>query len=166
MKNLIGAREIKSLCLYLKKQKRTKNDYIWEYYDQHQDLIQRLIRPLFLCLTFEGSDNTQALAAQLMAMKTELLEGGELASSDRRLIPAKYQRYVIDADNNIISKRFEMMLYLAAQIKLDGQLFIPTAIKYRALHDDLVGDISWVAKDKLLKESLLDSMNTEPTQLV
>ena len=166
VQGLLGAREIESLCLYLKKQKRTKNDYIWEYYDQHRDLIQQLIQPLFLCLTFEGSDNTQALAAQLMAMKKELLETGELVSSDRRLIPAKHQLYVLDADDNIVSKRFEMMLYLAAQIKLDGQLFIPTAIKYRALADDLVGDISWVEKDKLLKKSLLDSMNVEPAQLV
>jgi TnpA family transposase len=165
-KDLIGTREIESLCLYLKKQKRTKNDYIWEYYDQHKDLIQQLIRPLFLCLTFEGSDNTQALAAQLTIMKKGLLEAGELASIDRRLIPAKHQLYVIDVDNNIVSKRFEMMLYLAAQIKLDGQLFIPTAIKYRALVDDLVGDTSWVEKDKLLKESLLDSMNTKPAQLI
>ena len=164
--DLLEGREIESLCLYLNKQKRTKKDYIWEYYDQHQDLIKQLIRPLFLCLTFEGADNTQALAAQLMAMKKELLDAGELASIDGRLIPAKHQRYVIDADNNIVSKRFEMMLYLAAQIKLDGQLFIPTAVKYRALHDDLVGDISWTEKGKLLKESLLDSMNTEPTQLV
>lgn len=54
--DLLEDREIESLCLYLNKQKRAKNDYIWEYYDQHQDLIQQLIRPLFLCLTFEGSD--------------------------------------------------------------------------------------------------------------
>jgi hypothetical protein len=73
---------------------------------------------------------------------------------------------VIDTDNNIVFKRFEMMLYLAAQIKLDGQLFILTAIKYRALHDDLVRDISRVARDKPLKESLLDSMNTEPAELI
>ena len=47
VQGLLGAREIESLCLYLKKQKRTKNDYIWEYYDQHQDLIRQLIRPMF-----------------------------------------------------------------------------------------------------------------------
>jgi hypothetical protein len=152
--------------LYLNKQKRTKNDYIWEYYDQHQYLILQLIRPLFLCLTFEGSDKTQALATQLISMKKEFLDAGELASTDRRLIPTKHQLYVIDVDNNIVSKRFEMMLYFATQIKLDGQIFIPTAIKYRALVDDLVGDISWTEKDKFLKESLLDSMNTKPSELV
>lgn len=88
------------------------------YYEQHLDLIQQLIRLLFLCLTFEGSDNTQALAAQLITMKKELLDAGELPSSDRQLIPAKYQLYVIDADNNIVFKRFEKTLYLAAQISL------------------------------------------------
>lgn len=166
VQGLLGAREIESLCLYLKKQKRTKNDYIWEYYDKHYELIQHLIRPIFLCLTFEGSDNTQALAAQLNGMQKELLDTGELASTDRRLISTKHQLYVIDADNNVLSERYEVLLYLAAQNKLDGQLFIPTAIKYRALHDDLVGDIPWAEKGKLLKDSMLDSMNTEPGQLV
>nr|WP_330178271.1 hypothetical protein [Candidatus Vondammii sp. HM_W22] len=166
VQGLLGAREIESLCLYLKKQKRTKNDYIWEFYDKHRELIQHLIRPIFLCLTFEGSDNTQALSAQLNRMKKELLGAGELASSDRRLIPAKHQLYVINIDNNVLSERYELMLYLAAQNNLGGKLFIPTAIKYRALHDDLVGDIPWSQKDKLLKGSMLDSMNTEPAQRV
>ncbi len=152
--------------MYLKKQKRTKNDYIWEFYDKQRELIQHLIRPIFLCLTFEGSDNTQALSAQLNRMKKELLGAGELASSDRRLIPAKHQLYVINIDNNVLSERYELMLYLSAQNNLGGKLFIPTAIKYRALHDDLVGDIPWAQKDKLLKGSMLDSMNTEPAQRV
>ncbi len=163
---LLGAREIESLCLYLKKQKRTKNDYIWEFYDKQRELIKHLIRPIFLCLTFEGSDNTQGLAAQLNTIREQLLESGEIDSTDQRLISPKHQLYVIDADNNVLSERYEIMLYLSAQNKLDGQLFIPTAIKYRALHDDLVGDIPWAQKDKLLKGSMLDSMNTEPAQLV
>lgn len=166
VQGLLDVREIESLCLYLKKQKRTKNDYIWEYYDQHENLIQQLIRPLFLCLIFEGADSTQALAVQLGTMQEEMLNSGELVSSDRRLILAKHQLYVIDTNNNVIFKRYEMLLYLTAQTKLDGQLFIPTAIKYRALHDDLVGDTPWEEKDKLLKDSLLDSMNTEPAQLI
>lgn len=166
VQGLLGAREIESLCLYLKKQKRTKNDYIWEFYDKQRELIQHLIRPIFLCMTFEGSDKTQALSAQLNGMKNELLDAGELASTDRRLITANHQLYVIDADNNVLSERYEIMLYLSAQNKLDGQLFIPAAIKYRALHDDLVGDIPWAQKDKLLKDSMLDSMNTDPAQLV
>ena len=59
VQGLLGEREIESLCLYLKKQKRTKNDYIWEFYDKQRELVEHLIRPLFLCLTFEGADNTK-----------------------------------------------------------------------------------------------------------
>ncbi|MBL4703251.1 MAG: hypothetical protein JKY54_01940 [Flavobacteriales bacterium] len=99
-------------------------------------------------------------------MREQLLESGEIDSTDRQLISPKLQLYVIDSDNNVLSERYEIMLYLSAQNKLDGQLFIPTAIKYRALHDDLVGDIPWAQKDKLLKGSMLDSMNTEPALLV
>ena len=102
VQNLLEVREIESLCLYLKKQKRTKNDYIWEYYDQHENQIQQLIRPLFLCLTFEGADNTQALAAQLRTMQEEMLTSGELVSSDRRFIPAKHQLYVIEQGLDVV----------------------------------------------------------------
>ena len=37
-KQLLGSREIESLCLYLSKQKRSLDDY-WEYYDQQKLLI-------------------------------------------------------------------------------------------------------------------------------
>lgn len=166
VQGLLGEREIESLCLYLKKQKRTKNDYIWEFYDKQRELVEHLIRPLFLCLTFEGADNTKVLAEQLNSMKNEFLEAGKLASTDRRLIKVNQHLYVIDEDNNILLERYEIMLYLLAQNKLDGQLFIPTAIKFRALHDDLVCDVSWAQKNKLLKDSMLDSMNTEPAKFV
>jgi uncharacterized protein DUF4158 len=61
---LLKSRDIESLCLYLKKQKRVHHDYVWEFYDQQKETIQRLLRPIFLCLTFESSDNTEALTAQ------------------------------------------------------------------------------------------------------
>jgi hypothetical protein len=41
-------REIESLCMYFKKQKRTLNDYQWEYYDKQIQLVDTLLRPLAL----------------------------------------------------------------------------------------------------------------------
>jgi TnpA family transposase len=164
--DLLEDREIESLCLYLNKQKRAKSDYIWEYYDQQRDLLQQLIRPLFLCLTFEGSHKTLNLAAQLKTMQTDLSKHGHLRSANHNLVPANQQLYVVDEDSKVIPERYETLLYIAAQSKLDGQLFIPAAIKYRALQDDLVGDNTWEQKHKLLKDSLLDSMNTEPVELI
>lgn len=99
-------------------------------------------------------------------MRATLSDASQSLSADRRLIPANHQCYVVDTDNNILHERYETMLYLAAQDKLDGKLFIPTVIKYRALQDDLIGDIPWQQKDKLLQNSLLDSMNTKPALLV
>jgi hypothetical protein len=86
---VLGEREISSLCLYLTKQKRAKNDYIWEYYDQQQAHVQQLIRPLFLCLTFEGTHKTHDLASQLNAMQRDLSEHRQLRSVNQSLIPTK-----------------------------------------------------------------------------
>jgi len=35
--SVLGSREIESLCLYLNKQKRATDDYVWEYYDQQKN---------------------------------------------------------------------------------------------------------------------------------
>ncbi len=34
----------------LKKQKRTVEEYQWQYYDDQNGLIEQLLRPVFLCL--------------------------------------------------------------------------------------------------------------------
>ncbi|HAS25075.1 MAG TPA: Tn3 family transposase, partial [Vibrio sp.] len=164
--SVLGNREIESLCFYLNKQKRTINDYVWEFYDQQRELIQNLARPIFLCLSFEGSDKTQALATQLTTSQAELSSNGRLKTTDRHLIHPKHQAYVIDADNNILPDRYEFLLYLVIQLKLDGQLYIPTIIKYRALRDDLVDDTQWKQKKALLKDSQLPRLNTKPGKLI
>lgn len=110
--DLLEDREIKSLCLYLNKQKRAKSDYIWEYYDQQRDLLQQLIRPLFFCLTFEGSHKTLNLAAQLKTMQTDLSMHGHLRSADHNLVPANQQSYVVDEDSKVIPERYETLLYI------------------------------------------------------
>ncbi len=134
---LLKSRDIESLCLYLNQQKRAMDDYMWEFYDQHREFVQQILRPIFLCLSFEGSNKTQALAAQLLTMRAELSDNSNIITSDRRLIRSKYQTYLINDDNQVQLERYECLMYLMIQTNLDGRLYIPTSIKYRALHDDL-----------------------------
>lgn len=163
---LLRNREIESLCLYLNKQKRALDDYHWEYYDQQKLLIERVLRPIFLCLDFQATQKTQVLAAQLAITKGELSVNGILHIMDRRLIQTKQKGYLIDKEGNVSHNRFEWLLYLQIPNKLNGQLHLPTVIKFRSLQDDLISNERWKAKKKLIKKSMLPRLIAKPNRLV
>jgi len=163
---LLKSREIESLCLYLNKQTRALSDYHWDYYDQQRQLIEKLLRPIFLCLEFQATRKTQALATQLAITKNELVTDDELHSMDRRLIPDKHKQYLIDDRGKVLPNRFEWLLYLQIPNRLNGQLYLPAIIKYRSLEDDLVSKIRWKSKKQLIKQSLLPRLMTKSKKLI
>lgn len=70
----------------LKKQKRTVEEYQWQYYDDQNGLIEQLLRPVFLCLECQAGKGSEALVTQLKTTKTELLAGNTLQTMDSTLI--------------------------------------------------------------------------------
>lgn len=163
---LLKRQEIASLCLYLNKQKRAIDDYRWEFYDLHMPFLHRVLRPIFLCLSFEPTDKTMTLATQLAITKNELQTQRALTTVDRRLIPAKHKAYLANEDGSLEVGRFEWLLYLQVPDKLKGQLHIPNVTKYRALQDDLVSDKRWKNKTKLIRQSLLPRLKEKPEKLI
>lgn len=163
---LLKSRDIESLCLYLNKQKRALDDYHWEYYDQQKHFLEKVLRPIFLCLDFQGTEKTQALATQLVTTKEELGAEGTLHSADRRLIRPKQKNYLIDKAGKVSLDRFEWLLYLQIPNKLNGQLYLPTVIKFRSLQDDLVNNERWKIKNKLIQQSMLPRLMEKPRRLV
>jgi hypothetical protein len=61
-------RDIQTLCLYLKKQKRTVEEYQWQHYDEQCNLLEQLLRQVFLCLECEAGKGSEAVVAQLQQM--------------------------------------------------------------------------------------------------
>ncbi|MCP4236008.1 MAG: Tn3 family transposase, partial [Aestuariibacter sp.] len=163
---LLKSRDIESLCLYLSKQKRALDDYHWEYYDQQKSLLEKVLRPLFLCLAFQATEKTQALATQLATTKDELSTGAILQTMDRRLIQPKQKEYLVDEEGNILPDRFEWLLYLQIPNKLNGQLYLPTVIKFRSLQDDLVSNERWKGKKTLIQQSMLPRLTAKPSKLI
>ena len=162
----LGSREIQSLCLYLKKQKRAIDDYQWEFYDKQSALINTTLRPIFLCLDFEATASTTALAEQLIAVKSQHMTVNIHPIYDRRLIPKKQSEYLVDRDGNVNAGRYEWLLYLLIPNKLKGQLHVPGVVKYRALSDDLVSNTRWKAKNKLITQSMLPRIQEKPNRLM
>tara|TARA_B100001778_G_scaffold234703_1_gene195622 strand:+ start:204 stop:923 length:720 start_codon:yes stop_codon:yes gene_type:complete len=154
------------LCLYLNKQKRALDDYHWEYYDQQKPFLEKVLRPIFLCLDFQGTEKTQALVAQLATTKDELSTGITLHTMDRRPIQPRQKDYLVDEVGKVSPDRFEWLLYLQIPNKLNGQLYLPTVIKFRSLQDDLVNNERWKSKNKLIQQSMLPRLMEKPSRLI
>ncbi len=162
---LLAIKELESVCLFLNEQKRSIDESMWQYYDQRKGLRAGLLRELFLCLRFEGSQGTQRLASVLDRVRLDLLDKGKLskATMDKRLLQKKQLPLLLDEIDTIKPDRYEWYLYLQIPSRLNGQLTLPDVIKYRALDADLVGRERWLEeKNQLLKQSQLSKLMAEP----
>jgi TnpA family transposase len=163
--SIMRPRQIESLCRYLTDQKQSQEFYIWEYYDQQSELIETLLRSIFLALTFQPSQSTYVLGVQIKQSQSDLNAFGDIRKADHRLIRPQQLPFVAPA-GSINPTRYEVLLYLLVQGKLNGRLFIPQSLKHRYLADDMVDDDIWKHKKKLVKDSLLNRINTAPMQLI
>ncbi|MBT0588117.1 Tn3 family transposase [Alteromonas oceanisediminis] len=147
-------RDIQTLCLYLKKQKRTVEEYQWQYYDEQHNLLEQLLRPVFLCLECEAGNGSEDVVAQLQKMQTEIASGEPLTTMDTSLIPKKHLPWLVKQDN-VNPQRYEWLLYRQLTSRLNGRIYLSNVTKYRALEDDLIPQTS---QDTLLESSTLDRL--------
>jgi hypothetical protein len=105
---VMNDRDIQTLCLYLKKQKRTVEEYQWQYYDEQRNLLEQLLRPVFLYLECEAGKGSEAVVAQLQKMQTEIVSGESLMTMDTSLIPKKHLPWLVKQDN-VNPQRYEWL---------------------------------------------------------
>ncbi len=140
---------------------------MWQYYDEKESLRKGLLRELFRCLRFEGSDGTQHLATALAKAQGEIDTLAQLQTADTRFLPKKVHEYLLDRDGNILLDRYEWFLYQQIPDRLNGQLTLPEIIKYRALDADLIDGEHWRKhKYTLLQQSQLTDLAKEPEKLI
>lgn len=76
--NLLAKKELESVCLFLREQKRSVDEATWQYYDECHSLRSGLLRDLFSCLQFEGYEGCQRLAATLNQACLDFIHSGFL----------------------------------------------------------------------------------------
>jgi Tn3 transposase DDE domain/Domain of unknown function (DUF4158) len=166
---LLAAKELESVCLFLNEQKRSVDEAMWQYYDEKDGLREGLLRELFLCLRFEGSEGNQRLATELERARIELSTSGTLSadSIDKRLPTKKVLWFLQDSNDIIKPGRYEWYLYQQIPGRLNGQLTLPEVVKYRALDADLIGQERWQKeKSRLLEQTQLPKLTTESNRLI
>lgn len=167
--NLLAKKELESVCLFLREQKRSVDEATWQYYDECHSLKSGLLRNLFSCLKFEGYEGCQRFATTLNQTRLDFVDRGELQQStlDIRLPSKKILPLLQSEDGNIKLNRYEWYLYLQIPSRLNGQLTLPNVTKYRSLDDDLVSRKRWHdEKNELLDKSQLQKLSDEPQQII
>jgi hypothetical protein len=159
---LMNNRDIETLCLYLKKQKRTVEEYQWQYYDEQNGLIEQLLRPIFLCLEYQAASGSEALVVQLNTTKMQLLSDKKLQTMETSLIPKKHRPWLV-AEDKVNSKRYEWLLYRQLTSRLNGRVYLSNVTKYRALEDDL---IALSIQSELLASSTLERLKQPVLELL
>lgn len=128
---LLAAKYLESVCLFPNDQKRSVEEATGQYFDHRVGLREGLLRQLFLCLHFEGSEKTRRLAAALHRAQRDLIARGELskAAMDSRLPTKKQLSFLQDSCGGMNTGRYEWFLYLQIPNRLNGQLTLPTVLK-------------------------------------
>lgn len=166
---LLAAKDLESVYLFLNEQKRSVDESMWQYYDQKEGLRKGLLRELFLCLRFEGSEGTQRLTVTLEQSRLDFSANGALSIAviDKRLPSKKQLPFMQDDNGTIKPDRYEWYLYLLIPSRLNGQLTLPEVIKYRTLDADLVSRERWrEQKGQLLKQTQSTKLTAEPNKLI
>lgn len=167
--NLLAKKELESVCLFLREQKRSVDEATWQYYDECHSLRSGLLRDLFSCLRFEGCEGCYRLASTLNQARLDFVDHNKLSPStqDIRLPPKKLLPLLQGEDDTIRSDRYEWYLYLQIPSRLDGQLTLPNITKYRSLDTDLISRKRWSdKKNELLDKSQLHKLTGDPQQLI
>jgi len=167
--NLLAKKELESVCLFLREQKRSVEEATWQYYDECHSLKSGLLRNLFSCLKFEGYEGCQHLAATLNQARLDFVDCGKLQLStlDARLPPKKILAFLQGEDGTIKPARYEWNLYLQIPSRLNGQLILTNVTKYRSLDADLVSSERWRdEKDELLNKSHLKKLTGDPQKII
>lgn len=167
--NLLAKKELESVCLFLREQKRSLDEATWQYYDDCHSLRSGLLRDLFLCLIFEGYEGCHRLAITLNQAGVDFVDHGELQRStlDTRLLPTRLRTLFLDENGDIKPDRYEYFLYLQIPSRLNGQLTLPNITKYRSLDADLINHKHWRDnKYELLDKSQLKKLSGETRQII
>lgn len=165
----LNVSDLNSVCRYLSNQKQSAEEAFWQHLDTEPTLRAGLLRSLFCCLRFDGTDKTRRLAGALAQARLDLVAGNRLGdvSIDQRLLPKATRPLLSKPDGSIDKSKYEWFLYLQIPNRLNGQLTLPEVIRYRALEDDLVKPEIWKnQKGSLVEGTQQPNISEDPKRLI
>lgn len=140
--------------------------YQWQYADEQARKTANSLRKLFISIDIECDAGQSLLAEQITLAKAELTQQRTIKTITRELIRLRDQTYLIDEDDEVNPRRFEIYLYKKVVRMLEqGRIFVSESEQNKRLEDDLIPMDIWNReKQDLIEKTGLERLHQPITQ--
>lgn len=145
----------------------------WKHIDQLAQRFKRHLRQIFLMVDFVAPSIHDPLMEAIHFMKRAFMKNKPLGqySSDSlpsQFIPDGIKRYMYKQDpskqKTLLVDRYEFLVYQVLRNRLEaGDIFCRDSVRFRSFDDDLIDDLQWQQKEKLIADVGLSILN-QPIQ--
>jgi len=137
----------------------------WEHLDAVAQQVKRQLRPLLVSVDWAAVSSSAPLLEAVHFLQSAFHQGRPLSqyapsAFPQRFIPESAKGYVYTADQSLWPDRYEFLVYRCLRNGLEaGDIFCRDSVRFRSLEDDLLDDQQWQAKDTLIEETGLATLN-------
>ncbi|MFT9598937.1 Tn3 family transposase [Mesobacillus sp.] len=145
----------------------------WEHIDRLAHRFKRHLRPIFLMVDFIAPSIQEPLMEAIHFMKRAFMKNkslGQYASDalPNQFIPEGIKRYMykqgLSKQKTLLVDRYEFLIYQVLRNRLEaGDIFCRDSVRFRSFEDDLIDDLQWKQKEKLIVDAGLSILN-QPIQ--
>ena len=132
----------------------------WEYIDKLARQFKLHLRKVMITVEFAATLSQDSLMEAINFLKATFKKGKSLKEFQTGLfpvecIPASVRSYLYAYDSqhqkHLIPNRYEFLIYRLLRNGLEaGNISCPCSIRFRSLEDDLIDDLRWLDKQKLM----------------
>jgi TnpA family transposase len=149
--------------------KLDENAFQWEHIGKLAPQFKRHLRPILLMVDFIAPSTHDPLIAAVNFLKVAFIKNkslGQYPSDDlpNQFIPDSIKRYIykhdIDGQKTLLVDLYEFLVYRLLRNGLEsGDVFCRDSIHFQSFEDDLIDDIQWQQKEKLITDTGLTVLN-------
>ena len=149
--------------------KLDENAFQWDNIGKLASQFKRHLRPILLMVDFVAPSTHDPLIAAVNFLKVAFIKNKSLGQypSDylpNQFIPDSINHYMYNEDANgqkiLLVDRYEFLVYRLLRNGLEsGDIFCRDSINFQSFEDDLINDIQWQQKEKLITDTGLTVLN-------
>ncbi|OHT23734.1 hypothetical protein A3Q29_20190 [Providencia stuartii] len=164
--SFIDSDDIRKISRHLHQKDFDLANYQWQYADEQARKMANSLRKLFISIDIECDAGQSLLAEQITLAKAELTQQRTIKTITRELISLRDQTYLIDEEDEVNPRRFEIYLYQKMVRMLEqGRIFVSESEQNKRLEDDLIPIDIWSReKQDLIEKTGLERLHKPITQ--
>ena len=141
----------------------------WQHVDKLANQFKRHLRPVLLAVDFAGTSSHAAVIEAIDFLKAAFAKQRPLGQYPADAVPTRFvqesmKRYIYLQDGaekgQLIPDRYEFLVFKHLRNGLEaGDIFCRDTTGFRSLEDDLLDDVRWKDKERLIADTGLTILN-------